>query len=41
MYFCYTIMSQFLQGIGEAQEELLKLNFFVGKSMNSLEVVIY
>ena len=41
MYFCYTTMNQFWQGVGEAEEELLKLIFFVGKSMNSLEVVFY
>ena len=41
MYFCYTTMSQFWQGVDEAEEELLKFIFIVGKSMNSLEVVYY
>ena len=27
MYFCYTTMSQFWQGVGEVEEELLKLIF--------------
>lgn len=29
MYFCYTTMSQFWQGVGEAEEELLKLIFLL------------
>ncbi|SVA29050.1 uncharacterized protein METZ01_LOCUS81904 [marine metagenome] len=32
-------MSQFWQGVGEAEEGFLKLFFFDDKSMNSLEVV--
>ena len=38
MYFCYTTMSQFWQGVGEAEEGFLNF-FFDDKSMNSLEVV--
>ena len=41
MYFCYTIMSQFWQGLGEITVKYLKSFFLMTtKTMNILEVVI-